>query len=190
MLKNLKIRYNAPVVLSFALLSSALFFIDSILFEFWMRRHLLTLLPEASFSDPLSFLRLVSYPLGHSGVEHLMGNLSLLLLIGPIMEEKYGSEQIGKMMLITTILTGIFQLILFPTGLLGASGLVFMFIVLISFADVKEGSIPLSFVLVVLLFIGREVWQSFQSNNISQYAHIMGGILGAFFGFRFGAKGK
>jgi len=87
------------------------------------------------------------------------------------------------MMLTTAIVTAIFQVIFFTSGLLGASGLVFMFIVLVSFADVKEGTIPLTFIVVVLFFMGKEIMSSMSNDNISHYAHIAGGILGGVFGF-------
>jgi membrane associated rhomboid family serine protease len=38
-------------------------------------------------------------------------------------------------------------------------------------------------VLVILLFMVKEVFAAFQTDNISEFAHILGGICGAFFGF-------
>ena len=101
------------------------------------------------------------------------------------MEEKYGSKNILLMMLFTAVLTGVFQIILFDSGLLGASGIVFMFIVLVSFADAQKGSIPLTFILVVIFFVGKEVLSGFENNQVSEYAHIAGGFFGGLFGFMF-----
>ena len=120
--------------------------------------------------------------MGHANQAHIMGNMSIFLLIAPMMEEKYGSSKVLLMMLVTALVTGFFQILLFDTALLGASGIVFMFIVLVSFANVQKGSIPLTFILVVLFFVGQEVIHSLQANNVSEYAHIMGGILGGVFG--------
>ena len=89
------------------------------------------------------------------------------------------------MMITTALVTAFFQILLFSSGLLGASGIVFMFIVLVSFADARKGTIPLTFILVVLFFIGTEVIHSMQNNNVSEYAHIAGGIMGGIFGMTF-----
>ena len=88
-------------------------------------------------------------------------------------------------MVATASVTGLINVIFFSTGLLGASGIAFSFIVLVSIVNVKRGSIPLSFVLVFLVFIGGEVTRMFEPDNISQMGHIVGGLIGAFVGFDF-----
>jgi membrane associated rhomboid family serine protease len=87
------------------------------------------------------------------------------------------------MMLVTALVTGLLNILFFHTGLLGASGIVFMLILLVSFTNSKSGEIPLTFILIALLFIGKEILQSLQSDQISQFAHIIGGICGSVFGF-------
>jgi hypothetical protein len=86
-------------------------------------------------------------------------------------------------MLITALVTAVLNNLFFSTGLMGASGIVFMMILLSSFVNFKQGEIPLTFILVVVLYIGREVISSFERNNVSEFAHILGGICGAAFGF-------
>ena len=113
---------------------------------------------------------------------HLMGNLTFILLLGPIIEEKYGGSNLAIMIIITALVTGISNVFFFNTGLLGASGIVFLFIILASFGNAKQG-IPLTFILVALLFVGKEVMNSMESNNISEFAHILGGACGSLFGF-------
>ena len=188
---NLKIRYNSPVVLTFALLSMAVYFLNWL---FWgdpspgsssLTSQFFTLRGVFNWSNPLDYLRMVSYPLGHANKAHIVGNMSIFLLIAPIMEEKYGSRNILLMMLFTAVLTGVFQIIIFNSGLLGASGIVFMFIVLVSFADAQKGSIPLTFILVVIFFVGKEILSGFDNNQVSEYAHIAGGFFGGLFGFMF-----
>ena len=65
----------------------------------------------------------------------------------------------------------------------GASGLAFMMILLSSFTNHREGELPLTFVLVVLLFLAKEVANAFNQDDISQFAHIIGGGFGSLFGF-------
>jgi uncharacterized membrane protein YdcZ (DUF606 family) len=66
---------------------------------------------------------------------------------------------------------------------MGASGVVFMMILLASFTNFSEGEIPLTFILILILYIGREVFNSFRQDNISEFAHIIGGLCGSLFGF-------
>lgn len=188
----LKIRYNSPVVLTFSLICIAVHFVDLIFSvgsspnELGPITSSFFMLPgNFSWLNPMNYIRLLSYTMGHVNQAHIMGNMSIFLLIAPIMEEKYGSARILLMMILTALVTGFFQILLFNSNLLGASGIVFMFIVLVSFADAREGTIPLTFILVVLFFIGQEVIHSLQDNEISEYAHIMGGIMGAIFGMVF-----
>ena len=72
----------------------------------------------------------------------------------------------------------------FPgTALLGASGIVFMMIVMSSLAGMKNGCIPITLILVLVLYIGGEIVDGVMlKDNISQLSHIVGGICGAFLG--------
>lgn len=144
--------------------------------------------PGFRLTSPLFYFQLISHTLGHHNWAHLAGNFSLILLVGPILEEKYGSKKLLKMMFITALVTGILNALFFSTGLLGASGLAFMMILLVSFTNHREGEIPLTFILIVVLFLAKEVVQAFSNDDISQFAHIMGGICGSLFGFFGGAK--
>ena len=121
--------------------------------------------------------------IGHANWNHLISNFSFILLIGPILEETYGSLSLLFMMVVTAFITGILNAFLFPTALLGASGIVFMMILLASFTNFNKGEIPLTFILILVLYLGRELFNSFQSNNISEFAHIVGGFFGSLFGF-------
>jgi uncharacterized membrane protein YgaE (UPF0421/DUF939 family) len=87
------------------------------------------------------------------------------------------------MILVTALITGLLNILFFSTALMGASGVVFMMILLASFTNFTAGEIPLTFVLVLVLYLGQEVVKSFASNNISEFAHIVGGFIGSLFGF-------
>jgi membrane associated rhomboid family serine protease len=133
----------------------------------------------------LGAVRLLTHVIGHADWAHLMSNFTFILLIGPILEEKYGSGPLLFMMLVTALATGVLNVLLFPAGLLGASGIVFMLILLVSVTNIRSGEIPLTFIVVVLLFLVREFVGMFQRNTISEFAHIIGGVSGAVFGFLF-----
>jgi membrane associated rhomboid family serine protease len=186
----MRIRYNAPTTLTFTLMSGIVLLLSA------------TVLPGLTtdwFSTPAPFrsnqfqdyVKLVSHTLGHASIDHYISNFSFILLLGPILEASYGSLAVLLMMFATALVTGLLQVFFFPsTILLGASGIVFMMILLASFTNFNKGEIPLTFILVMLIYLGREVFNAVaanitpgSANNISQFAHIIGGLVGSFFGF-------
>ena len=96
------------------------------------------------------------------------------------------------MVFITASVTGIINYVVSPnTALYGASGIVFAFIVLSSFTGFKEGEIPLTFILVLILFVGQQFYEgSVINDNVSQFSHILGGAIGAIMGYNLNKKGR
>ncbi|MDA8426661.1 MAG: rhomboid family intramembrane serine protease [Treponema sp.] len=180
----MRVRYNAPTTLTFAILAALVLLLSG------------TIMPgltESWFSTPAPFhagevkdyIKLFSHALGHASVDHYISNFSFILLLGPILEATYGSLTVLVMMFVTALVTGVLNVLLFPnTILLGASGVVFMMILLASFTNFQKGDIPLTFILIMVIYLGREVWDAVaQHSNISHFAHIIGGLTGSFFGF-------
>ena len=179
----MRIQYNSPVILTFSLICAAVLFLNEIVPFNLMELFTIYPLGPGAWSDPVTYFRFFSHALGHDGLGHLMGNLMLILLIGPILEEKYGSRDILMMIVITSLIIGVLQVIFFSSGLLGASGIVFMLILLASVTNFQSGKIPLTFILVLVLYLGQEISGAISDDQISQFAHIIGGIIGAIFGF-------
>lgn len=194
----MRLKYNSPVVLTYALLCSLILLLNDLLGSESAGNtitDLFTIFPAVHpenqpnpWANPLWYFRMVSHAIGHAHWEHLVGNFTLILLVGPILEEKYGSRDLFVMMFVTALMTGILQLIFFESALLGASGIAFMLILLSSFTNSKAGYVPMTFIVVVALFLGREILNIFENNNISEFTHIIGGVLGAFFGFALEGK--
>ena len=182
-MKKIVIRFNAPVILIFALLS-----LLALLLGNWTNgaaTHQYFSVYRSSLSDPLTYVRFIGHVLGHADYEHYMGNMLLLLLVGPGLEEKYGSGTMVWMILVTALVTGLVHFVFFPgSALLGASGVVFMMIVLSSFTAMRRGEIPVTLILVVIFYLGGEIMDGlFKKDNISQITHIVGGLCGLIFGF-------
>jgi membrane associated rhomboid family serine protease len=178
-----RITYNAPVILTFALAAVAVHILNNLLgrdfqliFAAWPELH-----------DWRSYVGLVSHILGHGNWEHLLGNFTMILLLGPILEERHGSGPLLVMIALTALVTGLVNLFFFSSFLVGASGIVFMLILLASTANIKYGEIPLTFIAVALIYLGGEVVRAFQTDNISQMGHLVGGLAGAAFGFALAA---
>lgn len=85
---------------------------------------------------------------------------------------------------VTALVTGLVNLIFFPAvNLLGASGVVFAMILLCSFTGTQQKKIPVTFLLVAALYLGQQIYQAFTADQVSQMAHIVGGLVGSGFGF-------
>ncbi len=176
-----RIRYNSPVILTFTLLALAVLLLG--MATGGVSTQLLFMVYRSPLTDPLTYVRLFGHVLGHANFAHYFGNFLLILLVGPMLEEKYGSKVILIVMAATALITGLLNVILFPTGLMGASGIVFAFILLSSFANYQKGTIPLTLILVVIVFIGQEIASISTPDNISQLTHIVGGVCGAVLGY-------
>lgn len=188
--KKLHIRFNAPVTLGFALLCCAAFLLQKIIPSSQLKVFSVY---RCSLSDPLAFVRLFGHVLGHAGVEHLVGNMMYILLLGPILEEKYGKGNIIIATAVTAVITGIACMLFNDahTASLGASGVVFAFIVLTSFTAVKEKEIPLTTVLVILLYLGEQIFLAVtRGGNVGYGVHILGGLIGAVIGYVLNAGRK
>ena len=178
-----KIQYNSPVILTFALISLVTLGLNYL--THGATNKLLFSVYRSSPLNPLTYLRMFTHVLGHANFSHYVGNFMLILMVGPMLEEKYGSSKMIFMILFTALITGLINIAFFGNvALLGASGIAFMFILLSSFVNIEKGRIPLTFILIAILYIGYEIITGvFTSDNISQFAHIIGGVCGCIFGW-------
>lgn len=140
---------------------------------------------RASLKNPLTYLRTVTHVFGHSGWTHFIGNMSYVLLLGPLLEEKYGGKNLIEVIGITAVITAVLNMIFFQNvALCGASGVVFAFILLSSLTSFKEGEIPLTFILVAVIYIGQQIYEGITvDDNVSNLSHVLGGMVGAVSGF-------
>lgn len=177
------IRFNSPVVLTFSLLCLFALILNHL--TSGVSNHLFFSVYRSSLLDPLTYIRVFGHVLGHADSSHFLGNIMLILIIGPLLEEKYGPLNLLFVIVSTALITGVVHMVIFPhVYLLGASGVVFAFILLSSFTSVKDGAIPLTFILVAILYLGQELLSIFLiKDNISNLTHILGGLIGAWLGY-------
>lgn len=180
--KTLHLQYNSPAVLSFALLSLGVLLLN--LFTGGKSNRLLFSVYRCSLLDPLAYPRFFLHVLGHANFTHYISNMMLILVVGPPLEEKYGSRPLLWAIAVTALVSGLVHWLFFPgAALLGASGIVFMMIVMSSLAGMKDGAIPITLILVLILYVGGEVLKGVTlSDNVSQLTHVIGGLCGAFLG--------
>ena len=187
-MKKLHISFNSPVVLTFVVLSCAVMIRNYA--TGGKSNEILFVTYRSGILNPMTWIRFFTHVLGHLGWEHYINNMMMILITGPMLEEKYGSRAIIEVILLTGLVVGIVNWAFFPgVALCGASGVVFAFILMTSFTGFKEGEIPLTVILVALIFIGEQVYEGmFIQDNVSQMAHIVGGFVGATAGYMLNKK--
>jgi len=185
-MNKFKISFNSPIVLWFSIICFAALVINTV--TGGIANMAVFSIFKTSWSDIMMYPRLMLHVFGHADWSHFMGNIMLILILGPLLEEKYGSFNIVAVIFTTALATGLFNIIIFPNvRLLGASGVVFAFIILSSITRLKDGTIPLTFILVAVIYIGGEIISGLILNdNVSNITHIIGGIVGAAMGFKLG----
>lgn len=78
----------------------------------------------------------------------------------------------------TALVSGFLQCVLFPSSaLLGASGIVFMLIMLSSLAGSRNGSIPITLILVGALYLSQQVYDIlFVQDNVANFISTLSGM--------------
>lgn len=176
------LQYNSVLILSY-------FFIC-------LGAHLLNLISSGKMNDilfssyrssllnPLTYIRFFTHIIGHENWKHFSSNFLYILLIGPMIEEKYGTINLLIMILITAGVTGLINSIFSNKKILGASGVVFMLIVLSSFVNIQAGKIPITLILIFVFYIVNEILEGlFKNDKVSHLAHLLGAVCGFIFGF-------
>ena len=181
--KRFKIVLNSPVVLTFTLICVIALIVGAI--TKGSSTRLIFSVYRSSLRSPMTYVRFFGHVFGHANLSHLAGNLMMILVIGPMLEERYGSGSMVVMILLTALVTGVIHFIFFTSSaLLGASGVVFAMILLASMTGIRDREIPLTFILVTVLYLGQQIYEGiFVPDNVSQLTHIIGGIVGAVFGY-------
>lgn len=177
-----KVTFNSPVVLCFVFICVGVQVLSTL--TGGASTNAFFTFHTSSLSSPFEYFRLITFAFGHISWDHLIGNMSYILLLGPLLEEKYGSSRLALIILASALGVSVASIVIFHTGGVGASGVVFTFILLSSVTQVREGEIPLTFILVATLYLGQQLYGAiFVREFISYHGHIVGGTIGAVLGF-------
>ena len=178
-----KIQYNAVVILSYFFICLVILILDK-LAQGRLVNNLFSTGRNDSLLNPLTYFKLISHSLGHSSWDHLYNNFLKILLIGPLIEEKYGSLNLLIMIILTSLIIGIINRIFSKNRILGASGIAYMLIVLCSFVNIEYGKIPITVVLIILFFVVDEIINLLKrkKDGISHLGHVTGAICGILLG--------
>lgn len=186
---KINILFDSPVTTTFSVLAVLLFIIDSFIVKGKLSALFLTAptVAEGAFAfnaaDPLSYLRIIFHVFGSNNCSLLISNLIIISLLGPILEEKYGSVIIGIMMLLSSLLSGVLAGCFCKTGISGADSIVFMMVLLNSYLSVSKKKIPLSSVIVLVLFIWGQFYADKSNGLIGLLVNVAGGLCGSLLAF-------
>lgn len=190
MKRKYRITFNSPVILSFVAICFVVMVLNYI--TGGVSNQVAFMTYHSSLTSPMTYVRLFTHVLGHSGWEHFIGNMAYILLLGPMLEEKYGSGKNLQIIAIAAAVTGVINYVFFwNVALCGASGVCFAFILLSSFTSFREGEIPLTVILVAVIYLGQQIYEGIAiKDDISNMAHVFGGIVGGITGFSLNKKSK
>ena len=195
---GLKLTYDAPATLSFAFICLALFAADFFLLKNQLTLNYLSSPTAAGGKLPfmasnfLSYVRLFTFGFGSHSASLLVSGMIFILLLGPSMEERYGTVVIAVMMIVCLLFSGVLNACFSKNPLTGSSCIVFMMIFLNAFASLSKKKIPVSFLAVFILFIFREIFESSSDADgfIKIIINIAGGLCGSLFAFLTSPKAK
>ena len=184
-INNIEFNYNSKVIISYLIICLIAWF-----FNVLTRGKTNKLFFESYRSsplNPLTYIRMITHSIGHRDWDHLVSNFLIILLIGPMIEEKYGSTNLIIMFIITSIVIALFNLLFSNYSILGASGNVYMLIVLSSFSNIQEGTIPITVVLICIFYIIGEIKRTITERKSKVYhdGHLIGALCGLAFGIFF-----
>ena len=179
---KIRIKYNAPVSLTIIILSGVVLALNNYVNEYLISNWFTA---EGSinfnYTDPFAYLKFLTHVLGHTDINHFVSNAIYLILLGPILEEKYNSKTLLILIITTAIISGAINALFLDTYLLGASGVVYLFIVLVSFTNIEKGEFPLSVVIVLGFYLYKEL-SRVDSGEISIVTHLVGAVIGLLYG--------
>ena len=182
---SIKFDYNSIVIISYLLISLGAWLLNII--TRGLSNKLLFTSYRSSPLNPLTYLRMFTHSIGHKDLDHLISNFLYILLVGPMIEEKYGSINLLVMLLITSLVIALFNIIFNDYIITGASGNVYMLIVLSSFSNISEGKIPITVILICIFYVISEIKKSLLEGNKKIYhdGHLIGALCGLIIGFLF-----
>lgn len=173
---------NENISFTLIVINIAVFILTSTIFPVWT--IYLGLNPEGFIIYKLYWTPL-TYMFVHSGLDHLLFNLLMLFIVGPLLEKRMGSGKFLIYYLVTGILAGIFSLLLytlfnFNVRLVGASGAIYalLFAYAVIFPNRKIyifGIIPIRPPTLIAVFAIYNLYSLlFKRTNVAHITHLSG----------------
>ena len=130
-----------------------------------------------------SYFQMIFYVFAPSDVNVLIPNLIFIMLLGPTLEDRYGITVIGVMIFICALFSGVLNACFCKNSLTGPSCIVYMMIFLNIFFSLIKKKIPLSFVIIFVLLIVKDVLVPSENGIVGIIVNICGGLCGSLIAF-------
>ena len=194
------ITFNAPFTITFCLISLAVFLLDFFIFKNHMIEAAFTCKAHSgkapfNFTTPLDYITILTHCFGTTDIISLLINMVLLLIMGPAVEERYGSPLLILMSFIAVLLTGVLTACISSTPVTGAASLVLLFIFLSSIQAFQKKQLQFSWMLVIAFYIAKDIikgpfGKDFLDLLMPILINLLAGIAGSLFGFLSAPKKK
>lgn len=193
---KLKFVYDAPVTLTFVIVTILLYVLDLFVFKNKLTsEYLLTPTVAAgklpfAFSDINSILRLLLHVFGNSDRVFMICNLIFILLLGQSMEERYGSVIIGVMIFVSALFSGVLNACFCMESVSGSDCIVFMLILLDTMMHLSRKKVSASSVSVIILFVCMQIFKENPNGIVGVVIVLAGGLCGSLFAFLTSPKAR
>lgn len=178
---KLHLKYDSPVTLTFVLLSTLILALDSFALKGFLTTNIFIChgskavgnIAAFDYKNFLDYLRLFTHTLGSSGWQSLLANSTFILLLGPTLEERYGSPILLLMIVLTSLVGGVLNACLVPFFTSGSQSIVFMMICLAAITAFSKKEVPLSWIIVFALYFALKLCSSysdFSSSNSTSFS--------------------
>lgn len=197
--KSFRVAYNAKAVITFVLLSVVIMLLDMV------AKHkiipvIFTSPSKASFNfkNVLDYVRLLTHVFSHNAWIPFFVNGIAILLMGPALEERYGTLVLCLMIFASALVTGVLTATLSPEATNGASCIVLMMIILLAINGIIKRNLDFSVIVVCALYLAYlcytvqksasaitegNAFSVFLQKNVPVLIHLAGAIVGSLFAF-------
>lgn len=188
-MKKIKVAVDAPVTIGFVLICFFIFVIDSFFAKGFLSANVFNSPTNAKgafpfiVSEPLMYAKLILYVFSTNSIQLLVLNMLLIVLLGPEMEQKYGSVIIGIMILISALFSGVLNVCFCSQPIQGCLSVIFMLAFLNVFYAIVQNKLTVSSIIVFVLVFVYEFFQKSDNGVIGILISICGGLCGSLIAF-------
>ena len=134
------------------------------------------------YRNVADYFRILLYPFGFSSWNQLTANLVFILLLFPKIESVFGKLFSSMLVLITVAFAGVICVCFSNSVIYGTSGIVCMLLILAIFISADKRQIPLSYILLAVIYFAREIVSIIDTNTIEVFCHFAGSLAGSLVG--------
>lgn len=143
------------------------------------------------YQSVADYFRIFTYPFGFSSWNQMTANLVFILLLCPRVESAFGKFFTFMLILVTVVFAGVVCVCFSNSVIYGTSGIVCMLLILSIYISIDKKQIPLSYVLLAVIYFMREIISIIDTNTIEVFCHFAGSLAGSLMGIlsiSFGSK--